>query len=65
MKDILECKGDLINIQGHNIHIYRQGDKDRPKIVLMAGSGTVAPVYDFKVLYEKLAKIFTKKQIHQ
>ena len=54
MKNILECKGDLVNIDGHNIHIYTQGNKDKPKIVLMSGSGTVAPVYDFKVLYEKL-----------
>ena len=58
MKSILECKGDLANIDGHNIHIYRQGNKDKPKIVLMSGSGTVAPVYDFKVLYEKLSKNF-------
>ena len=58
MKSILECKGDLVNVQGHNIHVYRQGDEDKPKIVLMSGSGTVAPVYDFKVLYEKLSKDF-------
>lgn len=58
MNSILKCKGDLVNVQGHNIHIYRQGDVDRPKIVLMSGSGTIAPVYDFKVLYEKLAKDF-------
>lgn len=58
MKSSLECKGTLVNIQGHNIHIYSQGDKDKPRIVLMSGSGTVAPVYDFKVLYEKLAKDF-------
>ena len=58
MKSILECKGDLVNIDGHNIHVYRQGNKDKPRIVLMSGSGTVAPVYDFKVLYEKLSKDF-------
>lgn len=58
MKKALECKGKLVNVNGHNIHIYRQGDEDKPKIVLMSGSGTVAPVYDFKVLYEKLTKDF-------
>lgn len=58
MKDVLECKGDLVNIKGYKIHIYRQGDKDKTKIVLMSGSGTVAPVYDFKVFYEKLANYF-------
>lgn len=58
MKKALECKGKLINVNGHNIHIYRQGHEDKPKIILMSGSGTVAPVYDFKVLYEKLTKDF-------
>lgn len=53
-----DCKGDLVNINGHNIHLYRQGNIDKPKLVLMAGSATVAPVYDFKVLYEKLVNDF-------
>ena len=30
------------------------GDESKPKLVLMSGSGTVAPMYDFKILYEKL-----------
>lgn len=54
----LKCKGELVNVDGHNIHIYRLGDINNPKIVLMSGSGTVAPVYDFKILYEKLSKNF-------
>lgn len=58
MKNQLECKGELVNIKGHNIHLYRQGNIDKPKLVFMAGSATVAPVYDFKVLYEKLANDF-------
>lgn len=58
MKNNLKCKGEFVNVNGHRIHIYRQGNTDKPKIVLMAGSATVAPVYDFKVLYEKLAKHF-------
>ncbi len=40
------------------MHIYTQGNKKHPKLVLMSGSGTIAPVYDFKVLYEKLAAHF-------
>jgi len=47
-----------VNVDGHNIHIFRIGNIDNPKIVLMSGSGTVAPVYDFKILYEKLSKNF-------
>ncbi len=58
MDKTLKCKGELVNVKGHNIHLYRIGDINKPKIVLMSGSGTVAPVYDFKVLYEKLSKHF-------
>lgn len=54
MRNILKCNGELVTINGHKIHIYRHGNVNVPKIVLMSGSGTVAPVYDFKVLYEKL-----------
>ena len=58
MNKTLKCNGELVNVDGHNIHIYRTGNIDTPKIVLMSGSGTVAPVYDFKILYEKLSKNF-------
>lgn len=58
MKNILKCNGELVTINGHKIHIYRQGNENSPKLIFMAGSGTVAPVYDFKVLYEKLVHNF-------
>ncbi len=58
MKSIFECKGDFVKIDGHSIHIYRQGNVNKPKIILMSGSGTISPEYDFKVLYEKLSKYF-------
>lgn len=58
MDKALKCNGQLVNIDGHNIHIYISGNVNHPKIVLMSGSGTVAPVYDFKILYEKLAQTF-------
>ena len=51
MEKILKYKGKLVNVDGHNLHTYTVGDIDKPKIVLMSGSGTVAPVYDFKILY--------------
>jgi len=54
MRNILKCNGELVTINGHKIHIYRHGNENVPKIVFMSGSGTVAPVYDFKILYEKL-----------
>ena len=58
MKDILKCKGELVTINKHSVHIYRDGNINNPKLVFMAGSATVAPVYDFKILYEKLVKNF-------
>ena len=58
MKNSIKCNGELVAINGHNMHIYRQGDENAPAIVFMSGHCTVAPVYDFKVLYEKLAQHF-------
>ena len=58
MKNILKCNGELITVNGHKIHIYIDGNEDAPTIVFMSGHCTVAPVYDFKVLYEKLLSSF-------
>lgn len=58
MENALKSKGELVTINNHKIHIYRQGNINHPKLVFMAGSATVAPVYDFKVLYEKLVHNF-------
>ena len=58
MKDVLKCNGELATVNGHKIHVYRDGSKDAPAILLMSGHCTVAPVYDFKVLYEKLLPSF-------
>lgn len=45
---------EYVEIKSHKMHIFVTGDESKPKLVLMSGSGTVAPVYDFKILYEKL-----------
>ena len=58
MKNILKCNGKHVTVSGHNLHLYIQGRQDAPAIVFMAGHCTVAPVYDFKVLYEKLLPDF-------
>ena len=58
MKTMIKCNGELVTINGHQMHIYRQGNKNAPAIVFMSGHCTVAPVYDFKVLYEKLSNDF-------
>lgn len=54
----LKYNGELITINNHNIHIYREGNKNNHTLVFMSGSGTVSPIYDFKVLYSKLIDNF-------
>ena len=56
--EVIIKNGEFVKINQHNVHIYRQGNENKPKIVFMSGSGTVAPVYDFKILYEKLIDDF-------
>ena len=58
MKDRLKCSGEWVPVNGHKIHVFREGSKDAPAILLMSGHCTIAPVYDFKVLYEKLLPSF-------
>ena len=54
----LKPSGELVSINNYKIHIYRTGKKDAPKILFMSGHCTIAPVYDFKILYEKLLNNF-------
>ena len=34
MSKALKAKGNLLEVNGHKIHIYSQGDKNAPAIVL-------------------------------
>lgn len=45
---------NYVEIEKHKMHVFAAGDPSKPRLVLMSGSATVAPVYDFKILYEKL-----------
>lgn len=58
MSKALKPNGKLVEVNGHKIHIFAQGDKNAPAMVFMSGHCTAAPVYDFKVLYEKLLPEF-------
>lgn len=49
---------EFVEVDHHKMHIFTAGDAGKPKLVLMSGSGTVSPVYDFKILYEKLVSDF-------
>ena len=51
--------GSLVEVNGYRLHIYSEGAKNnKPTLVFMAGSGTPAPVYDFKPLYSLLKDEF-------
>ena len=54
----IKCNGEFVTINDHKMHVYRDGNADAPAIVFMSGHCTVSPVYDFKVLYEKLLPNF-------
>lgn len=49
---------EFVLIDEHKMHVFRKGDENKSKLVFMSGSGTVAPMYDFKILYEKLISDF-------
>jgi pimeloyl-ACP methyl ester carboxylesterase len=46
--------GNMINVNGRKIHVYIRG-KHQTKLVFLAGSASVAPIYDFKSVYNKLS----------
>lgn len=54
----IKSNGEFVTINEHKIHVYRDGKADAPEIVFMSGHCTVSPVYDFKILYEKLLRDF-------
>lgn len=58
MKEKLKPNGELLVFHQHRIHLYRTGKRGAVKLVFLSGSGTVAPGYDFKALYEKLEEDF-------
>lgn len=42
------------SVDNHRMHVFMTGVSDGMKLVFLSGSGTVSPVHDFKVLFEKL-----------
>lgn len=54
MSKTLKPNGEFAIIDGHKIHVFRKGNPGAQKILFLSGHCTVSPVYDFKVLYEKL-----------
>lgn len=51
----MKTPGKLVTVNQHQMHVYYQeANTDRPTIVLLAGSGTACPTYDFKPLWRLL-----------
>ncbi|WP_251401914.1 alpha/beta fold hydrolase [Ureibacillus chungkukjangi] len=47
--------GELVDVNGENMHIYTKGNGDNT-VVLLSGLGTAAPVLDFEPLINEMAK---------
>ncbi len=52
-KDLLTPLGELVEVNGHNMSIYIEGEGDKT-LVFMSGGGTCSPILDFKSLYSRL-----------
>ena len=50
---LLQTPGQLVEVDGHNMNVYTEGEGEHT-IVFLSGSGTAAPVYDFKTLAGRL-----------
>lgn len=54
--DDITPNGMLVDVGDYKVHVYSEGEIcDKPTLVFMSGSATVAPVYDFKSLYSLLS----------
>lgn len=52
-KDLLTPLGELVEVNGHNMSVYTEGNGDKT-LVFMSGGGTCSPILDFKSLYSLL-----------
>lgn len=51
--ELLSPLGQLVEVDGHNMSIYIEGEGDTT-LVFMSGGGTCSPILDFKSLYSLL-----------
>jgi pimeloyl-ACP methyl ester carboxylesterase len=47
--------GQMVAVNGHRLHVYGEGERGDLTLVFLSGSGTTAPVLDFKGLYSRLS----------
>jgi pimeloyl-ACP methyl ester carboxylesterase len=50
--------GKMVDVNGHAMHVYSEGEGEQT-IVFLSGSGTSAPVLDFKPLWSALSSEYT------
>ena len=53
-KVLLTPLGKLVEVDGHEMSVYVEGNGDKT-IVFMSGGGTCSPILDFKSLYARLS----------
>ena len=53
-KDLLIPLGELVEVKGHNMSIYTEGEGDKT-LVFLSGGGTCSPILDFRSLYSLLS----------
>ena len=53
-KDLLTPLGELVEVNGHNMSIYTEGEGNKT-LVFLSGGGTCSPILDFKSLYSLLS----------
>ena len=53
-KDLLTPLGELVEVDGHNMSIYIEGEGNHT-LVFLSGGGTCSPILDFKSLYSLLS----------
>lgn len=52
---LLTPLGQMVEVDGHEMSVYVEGDADAPALVFMAGGGTCSPILDFRSLYTLLS----------
>lgn len=55
---LLVSPGQLVEVDGHNMSVYREGSGDTT-LVFLSGGGTCSPILDFKSLYSRLSDEFS------
>lgn len=50
---LLTAPGQLVDVNGHSMHVYTQGEGEKT-LVFLSGAGTCSPTLDFRSLYSLL-----------